>query len=387
MFVAKRLLLVPFFFALIVIGLGISGVGTVIPAISESFSLPYTAVGQIFLFQGIGYFLSLLVGGFLGNIASQGLILRIGFILATLGFLGITLFPSFLLVVIAFLVMGVGVGFIDCMVNPVAAGVFPERPGETLNLIHAFFGLGSMVAPRFYALLSSGRYDWRDLYGVITVFTVISMVLFLFPFVPRKVHATSSFRGLLGVFRRGAFWFMGFTMFFYAGGVSTLNGWLVSYLVERGIVVERGALVLSYFWLGIFAGRLVFSSLSDRLGHLNLIRFGSLSGVAMVLVALLVPISSFWPSFFFFVSGFALSVVIPTTLAYAVTSFPDTASLASGWVLFNNGFGTLLFPWLGGIIGGRLGLGAVLFAVPVFLLIMFFCQQLLVKTTRREGAG
>ncbi|MEN3186242.1 MAG: MFS transporter [Atribacterota bacterium] len=380
----KRLFLVPFFFALIVIGLGISGVGTVIPAISRSFALPYPVVGQIFLFQGIGYFLSLFVGGFLGNVASQSLILRVGFILATLGFLGIAVSPSFFLVVIAFLLMGVGVGFVDCMVNPVATAIFRDRPGETLNFIHAFFGLGSMVSPRFYTLFSSGRYDWRDLYGVITVFTAVSLILFLLPFIPRKVHTTSSFRGLFPVFRKRAFWLMGFTMFFYAGGVATLNGWLVSYLVERNLVVERGALILSYFWLGLFVGRIALASISDRLGHLRLIRFGSLSGVAMVLLALFMPTGSFWSSFFFFASGFGLSVIIPTTLAYAVTSFPDMASLVSGWVLFNNGFGTLLFPWLGGIVGGRLGLGVVLFAVPFFLFMMFLCQQLLVNTAQRE---
>lgn len=383
---AKRFLLIPFFFALIVIGLGISGVGTVVPALSESFALPYAVVGQIFLFQGIGYFLSLLLGGLLGDLASQGLILRIGFILAVLGFFGITVFPSFFLVVLAFLVMGVGVGFVDCMVNPIAAGIFTERPAETLSLIHAFFGLGSMIAPRFYALLSSGRYDWRDLYGVITAFTLVSFVLFLLPFVPRRVHATSSFRGLLRVFRKKAFWLMGFTMFFYAGGVTTLNGWLVAYLVERGVAAERGASILSYFWLGIFVGRLVLSSLADRLGHLNIIRFGSLGGVVAVLLSLSMPVGSFMIALLLFVSGFVLSVIIPTTLAYAVTSFPETASLASGWVLFNNGFGTLLFPFLGGMVGGRWGLRVTLLMVPVFLLLMFLSQQLLVGATKREVA-
>lgn len=382
--VPKRILLVPFFFALMVIGLGISGVGTVIPAISRSFTLPYAVVGRVFFFQGIGYFLSLLVGGFLGNLISQSLILRVGFVLATLGFLGITVFSSFSLVMFAFLLMGVGVGFIDCMVNPIAAGIFTERPGETLNLIHAFFGLGSMMAPRFYALLSSGRYGWRDLYGVITAFTASSLLLFLFPFVPRKIHTTSSFRGLLQVFHKRAFWLIGFTMLFYAGGVVTLNGWLVSYFVEQRMSTEKGALALSYFWLGLFVGRLVLSSLSDHLGHLNIIRFGSLGGAAAVFLSLSMPVGHLWGSLLIFIAGFNLSIVIPTTLAYAMTSFPKTASLASGWVLFNNGLGTLFFPFLGGIIGERLGFRVTLFIVPVFLLFMFLSQQLLVETTKKK---
>jgi fucose permease len=381
---AKRILLVPFFFALVVIGLGISGVGTVIPEISRWFSVSYAVVGQVFLFQGIGYFLSLLVGGILGNLISQGFILRVGFILAVLGFFGIAVFPSFFLVMLSFLLMGVGVGFVDCMVNPIAVGIFTERPGETLNLIHAFFGLGSMVAPRFYALLSSGRYDWRDLYGVITVFTAVSFLLFLFPFIPRKVHATSSFSGLLQVFRKKVFWFMGFTMLCYAGGVATLNGWLVSYLTERGVATAQAAPVLSYFWLGLFVGRLSLSVLSDRLGHLNIIRFGSLGGAVMVFLSLSVSAGSLWGSLFLFVAGFSLSVIIPTTLAYAVTAFPETASLASGWVLFNNGLGMLLFPFLGGVIGERWGLRVTMLAVPVFLLLMLLSQQLLLRIARRE---
>ena len=50
----------------------------------------------------------------------------------------------------------------------------------------------------------------------------------------------------------------GFHYSLYAGGVSTLNGWLVSYLEGEGIVRGEGAIFLSYFWLGIMLGGLSF---------------------------------------------------------------------------------------------------------------------------------
>ncbi len=382
---SKKILLVPFFFALVVIGLGISGVGAIIPAIAQSFSLPYAVVGSIFLFQGIGYFLSLLVGGVLGNIISQAFILRLGFVLAVLGFLGIALFSSFPFLVFAFSVMGVGVGWVDCMVNPIAASIFTEHPATALNFIHAFFGLGSMIAPRLYAFLTTGRYDWRDLYLGITVFTAMVLLLFLFPFVPRRVHAQNSWRGLFKVFRLKAFWFLGLAMLFYSGGVSTLNGWCVSYLAQKGVPLAGGSLFLSYFWLGLLVGRLLLAPCSDRFGHLNVIRVGSLGGVLMTLLPLFLSPHSLLFPFFLFIAGLSLSIVIPTTLAYAIASFPETASLASGWVLFNNGFGILLFPWLGGIVGSTFDLGVTFATIPVFLLLMFLCQQFLEVLRRREG--
>ena len=40
---------------------------------------------------------------------------------------------------------------------------------------------------------------------------------------------------------------------FYSGGVTILNGWLVSYFKEKGLSVPIGAVYLSFFWLGLMA--------------------------------------------------------------------------------------------------------------------------------------
>ncbi|HQE25541.1 MAG TPA: hypothetical protein PKZ70_05940, partial [Candidatus Atribacteria bacterium] len=80
-----------------------------------------------------------------------------------------------------------------------------------------------------------------------------------------------------------------------------------------------------------------------------------------------------------FGAGFMLSTLIPTTISYAIATFPEVTSTASSWVLFNSSLGSLLFPWLGGVVGTAFGLRLTMVFIPVFLVLMFLFQQWLAK--------
>lgn len=376
-------LLVPFFLALVVIGLGLSGAGSVIPEIAEHFAIPYALGGRVFFFHGLGYFVVLILGGILGDFVFRGTLLRLGFILATFGFLGITLGYSFSFLLFAFLLVGVGIGFVDCMVNPVAQGIFKERPGAVLNTIHAFFGLGSLLAPRVYAVLRAHGHTFRELYGTITLLTGCVAALFFFPFIPRTPPEASK-RAVSLAFREKVFWFLGCTMLLYAAGVSTLNGWLVTYFKEYGLSEAKGALFLSYFWFGLLSGRFALALLSERLGYLTMMRCNALGGVLGTGLCIVSGVHPLWVPLSLFASGFLLSTLVPLTITYALVTFPEVASTASGWVLFNNGLGTFLFPWLFGFVGGKLGFRAVLAFVPLALFGVFLFQHLLIVSGKRN---
>ncbi len=374
----KQFLLIPFFLALIMIGLGLSGMGVIIPEMAQHFSVPYSVVGRVFLFHGLGHLLSIFIAGILGDMINQVSILRWGIFLSLVGFGGISFFPSFSLVMASFLLMGVGLGFVDAMVNPVATSIFTEKPAGTLNIIHAFFGLGSLTAPRLYSFLVIEGYGWRNLYYILTLFALVTLVIFLFPFIPRK-NQPSQFGELWGVFKQPVLWVMGFTTLFYAGGVNTLNGWLVSYLEKGGIPRGEGAIFLSYFWLGLLLGRLILSQVSDKIGHLNIIRLNALGGIVFTSLFLFLPFHPTWALILLFGAGFMLSTLIPTTISYAIATFPEVTSTASSWVLFNSSLGSLLFPWLGGVVGTAFGLRLTMVFIPVFLVLMFLFQQWLAK--------
>ncbi len=381
----KKILLIPFILGLVLIGFGISGTGPLISSIAREFAVSPNIVGRVFFFQGLGYFFSLMAAGFLGDMIPQDKVLRVGLTIALGGFMGISLLSSFTTVVVFFLISGVGLGFLDCMTNPAATSIFTRNPGTVLNVIHAFFGLGSFTAPWLFANLTSAGFTWQSYYTVVAVFTLVTLVSFLPSFIPRRA-TPSNLRELVKVFRKKAFWFMGATMIFYSGGVTILNGWMVTYLIERGWPEGTAALFLSNFWLGLFAGRFLLSRLSDRIGHLTMIRINSTGGIVLTALAVFLAPGAWSTPVLLFMGGFLLSTTIPTTLAFAVVNYPDTAATASGWVMFNNGFGIFLFPWLGGIIGSIFGFHVTLGLVPVFLLVMLVFQQLLARDVRLKTA-
>jgi len=372
----KNYLLVPFFLALIVIGLGLSGIGAVVPEMTRHFGVSSAVMGRIFLFHGLGYFISIMIAGFLGDITQKSFLLRFGLLISTLGFTGIAFFQTFTPVVLCFMAMGIGLGFLDCMINPIVTTIFTSNPGTILNIVHAFYGFGSLAAPRLYAFLIEHQFDWQDFYTVVTIITCIVFILFLFPFLP-KSEGKMGFRNILKIFRFKAFWFMGATIMFYSGGVTVLNGWLVSYFKERGLAVAIGAVYLSFFWTGLMAGRFVLSSLTDRIGHLRMIQLNSIGGILFIILVIVLPVSPILTPAFLFLTGFTMSTIIPTTLAYAVVNYPETASTATGWILTNNGIGTFFFPWFGGVLASLTSFHTTLLMVPVLLFIMLIFQRLL----------
>jgi fucose permease len=297
-------------------------------------------------------------------------------LISAFGFAGISFFTNFTPVILSFMAMGIGLGFLDCMVNPILTEIFTKNPGTILNVVHAFYGLGSLSAPRLYAFLSQRQYNWQNFYSIVTVITVVVFILFLLPFLP-KSQGKMGFRNILKIFRYRAFWFMGAIAMFYSGGVTVLNGWIVSYFKEKGLSVPVGAVYLSFFWLGLTVGRFVLSWMADRIGHLRMIQLNTIGGIIFVILTISLPISAILTPTFLFFTGFMLSTIMPTTLAYAVVNYPETASTASGWVLTNNGNATLFFPWFGGILASYTSLQTTLLLVPVLLVTMLAFQWLL----------
>jgi hypothetical protein len=78
---SKNYLLAPFFYlALIVIGLGLSGIGSVVLEMSKQFGVSSAVMGQGFPFHGLGYLFPLWFAGFLGDNIQKSLLLRLGLV-------------------------------------------------------------------------------------------------------------------------------------------------------------------------------------------------------------------------------------------------------------------------------------------------------------------
>ncbi len=95
-----RLLLRICFFGYFVIGLVITVIGPVIPALQEVFGLTRGEVGAVFVAQGVGYALAVLIGGILSDLLGRLPVLVAGTAVLSAGFLAfgtVTTWPVALL--------------------------------------------------------------------------------------------------------------------------------------------------------------------------------------------------------------------------------------------------------------------------------------------------
>jgi fucose permease len=177
------------FISMIVFGFAENIKGPVIPPIRETFGVSYGAIGVMLFIASLGYLSTTFIGGFAGDRFGQKAVLAVGYGLIILAGLGMTQAQSFLVVCVLMYTLNAGFGCLEVGVNALGAQVFVRNAALMMNLVHLFYGAGSMVGPEYAAwMLVQGRL-WSDVYGfgillVLALFLV--MMLVRFPRAPQK---------------------------------------------------------------------------------------------------------------------------------------------------------------------------------------------------------
>ncbi|HEY6539786.1 MAG TPA: MFS transporter, partial [Ktedonobacteraceae bacterium] len=318
----------------------------------------------LFLVNTVGYLAAALNNGLLSIKLGERAFLLFG--LASLGLaMGILVFmPPFLVVLFLFLPIGFGIAILDAGLNAYLAG-FP-RNTALLNYLHACYGTGALLGPILASLLLALNFNWNMVY---LVWSGICLLLFgSVALAFRKIMtaqqpeqtslASSGGKTLLrSVLRLRVVWLVALFLFFYVGSEHSLGSWSYSFLTEQRHVPSlfSGWLVSGY-WLGLTAGRIVLAQVAQRMGEQRLIKY-CLSGVfAASLLVWLVP-NQVILVIGLFLLGFSLGPIFPTTIAL-------TSRLVSGRLLLSaiglltslTSIGAALFPWIVGNLAQSLSL-------------------------------
>lgn len=256
------------FYAYMSLGLVLIMLGSILPEMKADYALSYQVGGALLSVQSVGYVLAGLLAGYLPFLLG----IKVSFILiqlsVTLGFIMLLISGNPVWLLIAMFLIGIGKGGITNY-NNLLMNIYSEGNAGPLNILHACFAAGAVIAP-LIAMVVSG---WRPAVIIGCVCCAASLAFLLPAGFSDKDLETSDVPDVsdiaednrkkkvdYGFIREKLFWVTVIICFFYQAVEASFMGWMTSFLIDTGVMAESLAqFTTSVLWMALMAGRLLCS--------------------------------------------------------------------------------------------------------------------------------
>ncbi len=253
--------------AFVSLGLPDGLLGVAWPSIRETFGLSLDAVGPLLISTTLGYVASSFTSGHVARRLNVGTLVGASCALTGLALLGYASTSTWLLLIALGACLGVGAGAVDAVLNTYAA----TRHGHgMLNWLHACYGIGAASGPLLMTAILVRDLPWQRGYLLVAAGQLVLAACFLATgrwWVrvsegdDKESHAPISSTLRLRSAQLGILVFL-----LYAGVEASMGLWTYTLLVEaRGLPPATAGWIVSLFWGGLTAGRLVAAGAAGRL--------------------------------------------------------------------------------------------------------------------------
>ncbi|KAL4798276.1 major facilitator superfamily domain-containing protein [Aspergillus venezuelensis] len=347
-------------FAILCAGFNDAALGPLIPYIQPWFNIGLLEISYIYLINFVGGFTASFANIHICSHLGTGGSLVLGISVQCTGYALMFSAPSFPVFASGFLFTGFGLALADAQANSFTVTV--RNSHRWLGLLHAVYGLGTILAPLVANPIAAHMPRWQLYYLISLVLGVINASFAAWNFRHRlfkpndegsKEAAGKELRETLS---NRALWYLTMFFFLYSGAEITLGGWLVQFLVAvRGGDPEKVGYIASIFWCGFTLGRIALADVTHWFGERRMVFIYLALALAFQLVFWLVPsilvnaisvcLLGFFIGPFYPVGLYVLTQVIPQELHLGAIGF--TASFGS--------IGCAAFPFMTGAIASRAG--------------------------------
>ena len=360
-------------FAFGVSGAGSLALGSLIPFLRETYNLSYDFAGILVSLQSIGNLAAIGLMGFLPvflgrrkAVLTTALWMAVAYLIFTTGIGG-----AFLLLVACF-ATGVAKGGNANFANTMMSTLPGKKASVGYNLAHGAYAIGALLSPLLVVACTNGNPGgWRIMTAGLSALCVVQMVDYLIVPLPPE-HIRKSVKSIDRSFlKQKSFWLAAAILFFYVSTEYAINGWLVTYFQDIGVLSDNVAQMMSsLLWLVMFAGRMVGAMIVGKVSRKTLL---TIDGVGLVAFFLLVFFSRSEMPIFLGIAGVGLFQATIYTTAMAVgTEAVRGNDLGVSWMILAGSAGGILAPATVGFVAERAGIQAgmgVVVATTILLLV------------------
>ncbi len=368
-----------------VFGIVLTVVGASLPSIIAGFRWSYAVTGLVLAAGSVGYFVSTFLSGLLVHKVPPKLIMVGGL---AIGGVCLALFarsPSPIVNLILYFVVGVSQGGIEVVTNLEVIRMEPKGQSRLMNLMHAAFSVGAVLGPALVGILTSLRAG-AAVFPVSGIVMAAMALVFLPIAFPREHGEEAKGRAGARVLSQPLLLLLILTLLIYVGAEIGVSNWASEYFVKvLGGSLALGAYSVSFFWLGLLAGRVGVSFGYKGTRQQVLLVILSAASAAALLAFVLAGSIPFALAFLVLV-GAGYSAIYPLIMALVGKLFKS--SVAVGATSTGGGIGSFTFPFIVAalfqVMGLRSGFGIYVGLSAVMAALALVISRMIEK--RERGA-
>jgi MFS family permease len=376
-----------FFTQFILLGLGASIFGPLIPVLSESFNVDLDRIGATLSLSAFGLLLTSLFTGILTERIGKKYIYILGNLLFASCFLGLYFSTHFNYFTISYILFGAAWGIIAVSSTSIISDTFHSIRSKMIMRLNTGFLLGCFIAPLLVSGVLYLNINWRYLFlsvSLLNVFLLIS-ILSLKPEDLHNIKHEDDFRKLLSTNRKLlsnlTIILCGIINFLHLGAGITFGSWLTTYFKSLNIPVTVGSLILCLYSLAFAVGMFIKSFLFSRLSEKRIMQISATTAFVTLTI-------------FFFVNMLILKVIFIILFALSFSGIAaaavsmgihqnprNTGSIIS--IINSSGFlGVVIFQYTAGYLAENFSVNSVVYICIGALLILIIPTIILNFTHR-----
>ena len=278
--------------------------------------------------------------------------LNIGMVVTALGLLLPYIFYSFTTILAGFVLLGIGNTIVQVSANPLLVDVVSAtRRSSFLSLSQFVKAIGSMVAPPLAGLFAVRFGDWKILfiiYGIVSVLSVLWLASV-------KIQESASsekratFKSSFNLLGNGFVALMVACIFLIVGidvGINAVSGQFLLSKFGSEQTLAESARSLYFFgkMLGTFGGAILLTRLSSK----KFFIWSSIVGIATIFGLVVAP-TEMVAMAVVFVIGLGLANIFPLVYSLTVERYPERSNEISGLMIMAISGGAVIPPLMGWI--------------------------------------
>jgi len=253
----------------------------------------------------------------------------------------------------------IGIIFINANVSIIEGKV--ENKDSIVNLSHSFFALGALTSPFFSSGIVSRQINWKFMYLAVIFFVLLSLISYIY--MNKRNNTGKGLETENKTFpakelfqNRNKLIYMIMTIilqFFYVLSEVTIFSWAPTFFrIEKLFDLYKASFIVSLFWLGILAGRLLVSFLSYKFSAGTLLI--SLSIISLTGLSLLIfPVSREINFIGAAITGLGFSGIPPLLISSAGTISSSGKDLALTMFFSIGTAGGIFIPFIIRAVAGQ----------------------------------
>jgi MFS family permease len=361
-------------------GIAFIVMGSVLPAITEKYSLDPVGASSLVTFLPIGVLLGSLIFGPIVDRFGYKYLLIVSTFIAALGLVGLSYFNQLNILRLCIFLIGFGGGMLNGETTALVTDIYDDNERNAkLSLLAVFYGIGALIFPLLLGSLSK-FYSYEIFLRWTGFFIFLCILFFASVQFPKPKHAQGfPIKKALSLLKEPVLLLLSLIFFFQSGLEGLFNNWTTSYLTARTPISQEDVVfTLTFLVLGIILTRLVLAFIVRSANPYYVLAIGlilTLTGTVLLHFSNCFTMAAIS----MLLVGCGMSGVAPIVFGFIGNYYKETTGTAIGISLFVALCGNSLLTYTMGYISKVFDIKIF----PLFIIVILALQAIVMFSEKR----